>query len=282
MKQPITPATRLFALLGDPVAHSLSPRFQNAAIAAAERDAIYVALRCASADVPGLVRGIALAGGGGNVTLPHKQTAARSVDRRTIAAERTGACNTFWAADGLVWGDNTDVHGVATAVRSLLGGSVSQHRVLILGAGGSARAALVAMMEEGAREVIVANRTVERARALVAELGNGSSSVRALAFAELTGADAFDLAINATSLGLRDGDSLPLDGRDAPRFTAALDLVYSTSSTPWIRELRKRRVPAADGTEMLLHQGAASYERWWGEPAPIDAMRAALAEAATA
>ena len=170
MTRAITATTRLFALLGDPIGHSLSPLFQNAAIAESGRDAVYVALRCDSKSVPGLVRGISLGGGGGNVTLPHKEMAARAVDRRTAAVQRTGACNTFWALDDVVWGDNTDVYGVATAVRSLLGESASDKRVLILGAGGSARAALVAMMDEGAREVIVANRTVARANSLVGEL----------------------------------------------------------------------------------------------------------------
>jgi len=142
MSVSLTARTRLFALLGDPVGHSLSPRFQNAALAALDLDGVYVALRAHAAELPGLLRGVALAGGGGNVTLPHKALAAQVVDRTTPAVERTGACNTFWAEDGMVWGDNTDVAGVAAAVRLVLGGPPAGARALLLGAGGAASAAL--------------------------------------------------------------------------------------------------------------------------------------------
>jgi shikimate dehydrogenase len=133
-----TAATRLIVLLGDPVAHSLSPAMQNAAFRAAGVDGVYVALRCDAEHLPGLLRGIAAAGGAGNVTVPHKQRVAALVDTRTAAVERTGACNTFWAEDGRVCGDNTDVEGFRAAVRALVGAPAGR-RGLRLGARGGPR-----------------------------------------------------------------------------------------------------------------------------------------------
>lgn len=275
MTAPASPATRLIALLGNPVAHSLSPRFQNAAFRAAGVDAVYLALRCGAEEVPGLIRGIALAGGGGNVTVPHKEVAARAVERTTEAVARTGACNTYWSEAGVVCGDNTDVAGVAEAVRALLGAPPTGARVLLLGAGGAARAALVALLDARADQVVVLNRTVDRARALQQAVAGGGGVSLATSAAELV-RERFDLVINSTSLGLHAEDPLPLPLDGGPAISAGLDLVYARGSTAWVRELRARGVPAADGMEMLLHQGAAAFQRWWPLPAPLEAMRAAL------
>jgi shikimate dehydrogenase len=276
----VTTATRLIALLGDPVSHSLSPVFQNAALTTAGLDAVYLALRARSSEVPGLLRGIALAGGAGNVTLPHKELAAASIDAGTSAVERTGACNTFWLEEERVLGDNTDVVGVAEAARSLLGRSPKGARVLLLGAGGSARAAVVAMIDCGADEIVIANRTLEKAESLARRFAADTPAPRVLPLARIVG-EPFDLVINATSLGLRSDQPLPLSPDRGPEIGAALDLVYSRTGTPWVRALQARGIPAADGLEMLIYQGAASFQRWWGTPAPVEQMRSALAEVAT-
>ncbi len=270
-----TAATRVVALLGTPVSHSLSPVFQNAALRAAGLDAVYVALRCDAAAFPELLRGIARAGGAGNVTVPHKEAAMLAVERRTPTVERTDACNTFWLEGGEVWGDNTDVAGFAGAARALLGREPRGARVLLAGAGGAARAVLCALADAGADEVVVLNRSPERAAALAQAFGGGPRLAVAGSAAELAG-ERFDLAVNATSLGLRPGDPHPLPPQGGPEYGAALDLVYAPDETPWVRAARERGVPAADGLEMLLRQGAAAFERWWGIPAPLDAMRAAL------
>jgi len=202
--------------------------------------------------------------------------AAETIDRATPAVARTGACNTYWLEGGRIYGDNTDVEGVASAVRALLGRDPAGARVLLLGAGGSARAALAAMVDAGASQIVIANRTPDRARSL-ADAFSGDPTAVAVSTVEGLDAEAFDLAINATSLGLRPADPLPLPVDRGPTFGAALDLVYSAASTPWIRALQTHGVPAADGLEMLLFQGAASFERGWGAPAPLEAMRASLA-----
>jgi shikimate dehydrogenase len=267
-----TPATRLIALLGDPVSHSLSPAFQNAAFREAGVDGVYLALRCDAAEVPGLLRGIARAGGGGNVTIPHKGVAARAVERRTDAVARTDACNTYWSEKGEVWGDNTDVAGVTESVRSLLGGPPRGARALVIGAGGAARATVAALAAGGAGEVVVVNRTPERSRSLVERFED--APVRGARWEELTG-EAFDLAVNATSLGLHPSDPLPADPSTL-RAAAALDLVYAPGGTRWLHALQAAGVPAIDGIEMLIHQGVASFRRWWGVEPSVDAMRAAL------
>jgi len=271
-----TAATRTVVLLGSPVSHSLSPAFQNAAFAAAGVDGVYVALRCDSDGLPGLLRGIARAGGAGNVTVPHKAAAAQVVERASPAVRRTGACNTFWLEDGAVCGDNTDVAGFAAAARSLLGGEPRGARVLVVGAGGAARAALCALEDAGADSVTVLNRTRARAESLVDEFRGGKTALDSAASPGELARERFDLVVNATSLGLGSGDPLPLASDGPVRVGAALDLVYSPAETPWVRALRAGGIPAADGLEMLLRQGAAAFERWWGVPAPLEAMRAAL------
>jgi shikimate dehydrogenase len=272
-----TAATRLFALLGDPVSHSLSPKFQNAALRALELDAVYVALRCAADDVPGLLRGIARAGGGGNVTVPHKAVAAAAVDRPSDAVLRTGACNAFWLEDGAIHGDNTDVAGVREAVTALLGRPPAGARVLLLGAGGAASAAVCALADAGAERIVVVNRTVDRAEALAERFRAPGVRIEVAASVDALAGERFDFAINSTSLGLKPADPLPLDpDAPGPRVGAALDLVYAAGETRWVHAMRARGLPAADGKEMLIQQGAAAFRRWWGMDPPLDVMRAAL------
>jgi shikimate dehydrogenase len=254
------------------VSHSLSPAFQNAALRAAGLDGVYVALRCSPPEVEGLIRGIAHAGGGGNVTVPHKEAAAAAVDRRTATVERTGACNTFWLEDGEVWGDNTDVAGARAAI-SAVAGDDAPESVLVIGAGGAARAVLCAL-EESARHVTLLNRDIGRPHELAARFASESLEIDVLPLDADLSDRSFGLAINSTSLGLRAADPLPPTG--GARFAAALDVVYSPGGTAWVHHVRAHGIPAADGKEMLLQQGAAAFRRWWGAEPPVGAMRAAL------
>ncbi|HEU0012759.1 MAG TPA: shikimate dehydrogenase [Longimicrobium sp.] len=268
-----TAATRLYALLGDPVGHSLSPAFQNAAFRALGLDAVYVALRCSAEDVPGLVRGIARAGGGGNVTVPHKETAARAVDVASEAVRITGACNAFWLQDGAVHGDNTDVEGAEQALRRLLG-DAPPRSALLVGAGGSARALLLALIRLGAQRVVIINRSPARAAELRARFEGMGAAIEVRSPADDLSRESFDVAVNSTPLGMREGDALPPTG--GARFAAAFDAVYSRAGTRWVAELAGRGIPALDGKEMLLHQGAGAFRRWWGVEPPLEVMRAAL------
>jgi shikimate dehydrogenase len=272
----ITARTRLFVLLGDPVAHSLSPRLHNAANQAAGVDGIYVALRCLRDDLPGFLRGLSRGGGGGNVTLPHKEKAATVLDRPLHAVRRTGACNTFWFEDGKVVGDNTDVEGFRRSLRDFLGRSPEGARVLLVGAGGAARAALVALLDDGVGEVSVTNRTMERARNMVRRIGGART--RLLATRTAWQGQSYDLVVNATSVGLRFGDPSPLALDRLGSIGGVVDMVYREGTTTFVESAQSLGIPAMDGRPMLAHQAAAAFERWWDQPAPLEVMQGALTE----
>ncbi len=267
---PIGAATRVYALLGNPVAHSLSPAMHNAAFAASGLDAVYVALRCSAGAVAPLMRALAEAGGGGNVTLPHKRAAFEALDDAAPAAAATGACNTFWLGDAALRGDNTDVAGFRAAASALLGGGAEVGRALVLGAGGAARAAL-AWLADAAAEVVIVNRTPERALSLAAAVDR--ATVRA---GSAYGSGGFDLVVNATSLGLRADDPAPVDLGRLEGVGAVLDATYGRGPSALARAAAERGIPYADGREMLLQQGAEAFRLWWGREAPVSAMRAAL------
>lgn len=271
---PISSTTRLLTLLGRPVEHSLSPTIQNAAFRAGKVDGVYVALECTTENLPGVMGALARAGGGGNVTLPHKEKAAAVVDVRSEAVRRTGACNTFWGEDGAIHGDNTDVEGFRRAFRVFVNGPAKGKRILLLGAGGAARAALVGLLDEGVGEVQLLNRTTERARAVARRIGG--DRVRVIDSPAGIDDQAFDLVVNATSLGLDERDPLPLDLSRLARVGGVMDVLYGPDETAFVRSARESGIRAADGSEMLLQQGAVAYERWWGSEAPIEAMRKVL------
>ncbi|RMH11379.1 MAG: shikimate dehydrogenase [Gemmatimonadetes bacterium] len=275
MSPRVTSKTRVLTLLGDPVEHSLSPLIQNAAFRHARVDGVYVALRCSAADLQGVMGALARAGGGGNVTVPHKEKAASVLDERSEAVRRTGACNTFWGEGGRIHGDNTDVEGFRRALRSFVNGPAEGLRVLLLGAGGAARAVLVGLLDEGVAEVRVLNRTVERARAMARRIGGARVRV-AETPGDIDDQD-FDLIVNATSLGLSAGDPQPLDLERLARAGAVMDLLYGPDGTAFVHQAEALGIRATDGVEMLVQQGAVAFERWWGRPAPLDAMRDAVA-----
>lgn len=257
-------ATRVFALLGDPVAHSLSPAMHNAAFRVLGLPAVYVPLRCAGGDVSALIGALSRAGGGGNVTVPHKDVAARALDRASVLVERLGACNVFWGeTDGSCVGDNTDVAGLLAALDAL----AAPGPWLVIGTGGGARAVVGAALERGIA-LAVSSRSEDRRRGF--ESWAGEQGVR------LTDPAECGTVINATPLGLGADDPLPLS--DAPpRAVAALDMVYGRGDTAWTRAMRAAGLRAADGRTMLVAQGAASLERWFpGVCAPVEVMRAAV------
>jgi len=271
----VTSSTRVLVLLGDPVSHSLSPVIQNAACVEAGVDGVYVAVRCNAGDLEGFMHGLSRAGGGGNVSIPHKEKAAAVVDVPSDAVRRTGACNTFWGGeDGRVHGDNTDVDGFRRALRNFLHGSPEGIRVLLLGAGGAARATLMGLLEEGAEEVVLLNRSTERARAVARRIGG--QRARVVLLAEQLRGESFDLVVNATSLGLSPDDPVPIDFEIMTRVGAAMDLVYGRSPTPFMKAAEAFGIRTTHGGDMLVQQGAVAFERWWGQEAPLEAMSAAL------
>ena len=269
----ISANTRLLMVIGDPVAHSLSPAMHNAAFRALGLDAVYVAMRVSGESLPAVLAMQAATGGAGNVTVPHKEAVEGSVARKTDVCARVGACNTFWAEDGTLVGDNTDVAGV-TAALDKLGAARKGERWLVVGTGGSARATAVAAADRGVK-LFVRSRDTGRANAF-AKWASGVGADATVA----NGPVEVDVAINATPLGLAGHDPLPVDVNHIPGVQRALDLVYAPGETRWVRTLRERGIAAADGREMLVQQGAAAFERFFpGVDAPVEVMRAAVVRA---
>ena len=258
--------TRL-VLLGHPVAHSLSPAFQNAALRRAGIPLVYEALDVPPEAFADTLRGLAAQGAAGNVTIPHKEAAAAACARLTTLAARVGAVNCFWVQDGALVGDNTDVGGFDAAARALLGRVPGNCRVALLGAGGSAAAVLGAVERWPACYVALWSRTAERSRALAERFAPVAHVAPSL---EEAVGDA-DVVINATPVGLT-GDEQPAPVAMLPRKAAVIDLVYRRGGTPWVRAARARRMRATDGLPMLIEQGAIAFERWFGTEPDREAM----------
>jgi shikimate dehydrogenase len=261
----ITGKTRVFAILGDPVAHSLSPAMQNAAFHALGVEAVYVPLRCDAAALGPLMETLAAQGGGGNVTIPHKSAAAEVIARHAPSGPPLQVCNTFWGCEGRLAGAETDSGAIVTVLERL---GAPGNNWLVIGTGGSAHAALLAAARSGAR-LAVRSRSPVRARAfeqLVESLGVPRASD-----------SRYDVVLNCTPLGWQESDPLPLDPQRIPERAVALDLVYRPGETRWVRALRALGRTAVDGREVLLEQGAAAFELWFPDRrAPREVMRAAV------
>lgn len=262
-------------LIGDPVAHSLSPVMHNAAFAALGLTATYALWPTPLADLPARIAHIR-AGDvlGANVTVPHKQAVIPLLDRLTDVARLAGAVNTIVVQEGGLLGDNTDVAGFARAVAERRPGWAPR-RAVVLGAGGAARAVLVALSELGRGTIRLTNRTRERADSLASTLP--SVPIEVILWDNLAGAlDGVDLLVNATSLGWHAGElpiEQPLVDRLAPDALVA-DLTYR--ETDLLKMAIASGRDALDGLPMLVYQGAASFERWTGRVAPVAVMRAAI------
>lgn len=276
----VTRPARL-VLLGNPVAHSLSPTFQNAALSAAGLPIRYDAIDVPPADLDALLAQLSMEGAAGNVTVPHKIAVHDRCSTLTPIAARAGAVNTFWFTDGTLHGDNTDVGGFRAAVDELLGDRELPSTVILLGAGGAAAAVCVAAEQWGADAVQVVARSRGSAHRLAARfpgLVTIVESVERLGALDAAGPRRTRLAapplvVNATPLGFTDADALPVGPDELPDGAPVLDLVYRRGETRLVREARAAGHIAGDGLTMLLEQGALSFERWFGFPPDRDAMR---------
>lgn len=249
----------------------MSPLLQNAALRAAGIPLAYETIDVTPEELPILLPRLVDARAAGNVTIPHKLSVYRACAVVTEVAEKAGAVNTFWCeADGL-HGDNTDVEGFAAAVRAFLGADPVGTRMVLLGAGGAAAAALVAAEQWRDAQVVILSRNHARAAALAARFPDFARAERTpgVATREAT------LIVNATPVGQHD-DEFPLSLDQIGRETAVMDLVYRRGETPWVRAARERGNRAADGLAMLLEQGALAFRRWFGREPDRVAMRAAL------
>ena len=264
-------------VIGDPVRHSLSPVLHNAAFAALDLDWVSVAFLVSPASLDAALAGArALGLRGLSVTMPHKEAVAAKVDRTSVAAARLGAVNCVVVEpDGLV-GENTDGQGFVAALRRGTGFDPSGRRCLVAGAGGAARAVVLALAEAGASDVVVVGRSPVRvadAASLAGRVGRAGEPSEA--------ADAA-LVVNATPLGMagttQAGALPPIDPAILGPGQVVVDLVYAPRPTRWLELAHRRGAEVLDGLGMLVHQAALQIELWSGHHAPVEAMWRAVAE----
>jgi shikimate dehydrogenase len=291
-RPPISGHTRVVGVIGDPVAHSLSPTLHNAAFAALGLDWVYVAFPVPRGRGAGAVAAVPVLGLAGlNVTMPHKEDVAAACDDLTPDAAALHSVNTVVGrSDGRTLGDSTDGPGFLDALAEE-GIEVGGKPVLVLGAGGAARAVVLALGRAGAAVTVAARRpdATESAAALapggravpLGALAAPTSPAIATRSAGIGAVDpaAFSLVVNATPLGMSGGDPLPVDPEALHADQAVVDLVYHPADTPLLTAARAQGATAVNGLGMLLHQAARSFTQWTGQPAPLEAMRSAVTAA---
>ena len=270
-------------IIGHPIGHSISPVFQQAALDAIGFDGTYQPWDVAPDDVGNFVAGLRSPGTLGiNVTVPHKEAVIPFLDRVDDWASTAGAVNTIVNRDGFLNGHNTDGLGFLRALREGAGFEPRGRDVLVLGAGGSARAVVYALTRVGVAQVFIANRTLERAERLAALAIDTGAASKALVLSDApAAAEEVALIVNCTSMGMVHGpdeNGSPLSAANIPSTVLVNDLVYNPLETPLLREAAKAGALTLGGIQMLVYQGAASFEMWTGQDAPVGVML----EAATA
>jgi shikimate dehydrogenase len=270
---PPTGATRLAAVIGDPVRHSLSPTIHNAAFAALGLDWVYVALPVAAGRGAEAVAAMATLGIEGlSVTMPHKVAVAGAVDRLTPVARRLGVVNCVFRHGGHLVGDSTDGDGFVRSLEVDSGISLDGRRVMVLGTGGAARAIIEAVGRAQPGELVVVSRAPERSAA-AAEL-----ATRARA-GQLSEVGTMDVVVNATPVGMGGGpdpSGLPVPVEALHRGQVVVDIVYQPRRTELLAAAEAAGATAVNGVGMLVHQAALAFEHWTGQPAPLAAMSAAV------
>jgi shikimate dehydrogenase len=275
--------TKRVVLIGHPVAHSLSGAMQQAAFDAQGVDAAYELWDrppIQLADSITELRGDDFLGA--NVTIPHKERVVPLVDRLTEEAHATGAVNTITKEGKRLVGHNTDVPGFKVALDKLVGRQKMPRQAVLLGSGGGARAVVYGLITEGFQRIIVFNRHLHRAEGMVRHFGRTAAHMELRAMPWHESIIEAELAktkvlVNATSIGLAREDETPIPAEIIPPELLVLDLIYSR--TRLLRDAEAAGCTVMDGELMLLHQGAAAFTLWTGQPAPLQLMQEKLAEA---
>ena len=273
------PITTALGIIGHPIGHSISPIFQQAALDHLGIDERYQAYEVGPEGVGDFVRGLRNESVVGiNVTVPHKEAVIPHLDEVDDWATEAGAVNTIVNRAGRLTGHNTDGYGFLRALRESGGLEPEGRRVLILGAGGSARGVVQALLRAGVGDLCIANRAVARAEALArlaTDRGVNATPLPLDSDALSSAAAGADLIVNCTSLGMRHGPdetATPLMSSQIPPETLVYDLVYNPMLTPLLRAADAAGAAMLGGISMLVYQGAASFEIWLGRSAPVDVM----------
>ena len=263
----IDASSRIYCVLGNPVAHSMGPVMHNAAFGVTGFNGVYVAFRVT--DVADAVKGLrALDVGGASVTIPHKVEIMRHLDRVDEDARRIGAVNTVVNRNGRLTGYNSDWRG---AVRALLEKSpIAGKTVVVIGAGGAARAVAYGIVHEGGR-LLVVNRTAEKAEKLADDFGGKGLPLSAVESRD------WDILVNTTPVGMTPVDDLsPVPVECLKPGRVVMDIVYNPLMTRLLRDAAGRGCETVDGLAMFVFQGAYQFEAWTGRKAPVETMRQAV------
>jgi shikimate dehydrogenase len=265
---------KTYCIIGDPVHHSLSPGMQNAAFAAMGLNCTYIAFRVPAGDLGSSIESLrAINVAGFNVTIPHKVEVMKYLDELDSTAKKAGAVNTVNNIEGILRGYNTDIFGFIEPLRRRKV-DFNGMTVLLLGAGGAARAIVAALAEEkGLASLVIANRDQKRAGDLAALAAGLGLKCRTVTLDEAaTVSPDVDLIINSTSIGLNNEPS-PIDSKHIKKGSIVYDIVYRPVVTGLIENAKFAEAHVVYGYEMLLEQGARAFEIWTGLAAPRDAMK---------
>ncbi|TFL17550.1 shikimate dehydrogenase [Jannaschia formosa] len=268
--------TRLAGVIGDPIAHSRSPRLHGHWLRRYGIDGHYVPLHVRAEDLEATLALLPRLGFAGiNVTIPHKEAVFALADEVTDRARAVGAANTLTFRDGRIHADNTDGYGFLANLRQEAPGRDARAPALVLGAGGAARGVIAALLDEGAERVTLTNRSAGRAEALAELFGPRVVTHPWERAAEALPGHA--LVVNTTSLGMAGNPPLELDLTGLDPTATVTDIVYTPLETPLLAAARARGNPVVDGLGMLLHQAVPGFRAWFGaEPQVDDALRAAV------
>jgi shikimate dehydrogenase len=280
----ITGKTKIIGVIGDPVEHSRSPQMHNAAIAELGLDYVYVPFRVRALDVQKAIEGFkALNVVGINVTIPHKQSVIPFLDAISPEASLIGAVNTLIFKEGKISGDNTDAPGFLQAMREAGHEPAHVGSAVTLGAGGSARAVVVALALAGVQSIVIANRTASRAVALASDLSEKMNvSIRGVGLDDSTLSEAVNssqLIVNTTSASMDVSHPLLIKAEWLKPKTIVYDIVYTPPETRLLQAAAERGCYTIGGLSMLVHQGAIAFEKWTNIAPPIETMRHALQSA---
>jgi shikimate dehydrogenase len=276
--------TRTYAVLGHPVAHTLSPVMHNAAFRALGWDALYVAFDVEPDRLLAVLDAMRAMGFCGvNLTVPHKEVAFGGLTDLDASARDAGAVNTVEMTDAGMRGHNTDGYGLLRALEACFGAGVEGQEVVLLGSGGAARGTGLVCARSGVKSLTVVARNAEKAARVVEAIGAAAPGVPVRAVTEpgeqTTAIQAGDLVIQATSVGLK-ADDPPLFPASAFRSGQRVyDMIYTFPETSTMKAAREAGAQVENGLGMLLHQGVRAFEIWTGETPPVETMREALRKA---
>jgi len=264
-----------FAVIGDPIDHSLSPNIHSAAFRELNLDSSYIGYRIPKGELEGGIEGLKkIKINGFNITIPHKIEMMKYLDKIDESCSIIGAVNTVVNNDGVLKGYNTDMDGFLEPLKKR-NVSIQNSKVLLIGAGGAARAIVAGIAKEKAKSIDIANRTIENANSLSEFAKKIGLSANAKKIEDMDNLENYDIIINATSIGLKNEKS-PISFEGVKEKTIVYDIVYAPMNTDFIKKAKEKNAEIIYGYEMLLGQATRAFEIWHKIEAPYNAMKKAL------